>query len=152
MHTLGVVTHADGTCGAAITCGADANKAKEAHNAKAGDTHFTEVKKARRAKVGEADAEVDSVKAQRPLTHCSACSTNKHAQRRQAGRCSKWTSPAWHFGSLLLKRTLAFSIQPAPDSTFEMDTKTATESGHRNRPNVIKVTGLPPFFASSMIR
>ena len=55
-------------------------------------------------------------------------------------------------GSLLLKRTLAFSIQPAPDSAFEMDTETATESGHRNRPNVIKVVGLPPFFASNMIR
>ena len=53
----------------------------------------------------------------------------------------------------MLKSTVALSIQPAPDSAFEMDTKTATESGHRNRrPNVIKVAGLPPFFASNMIR
>ena len=148
-HTLGVGTHADGTCGAAITCSADTNKikeaqsakAKEAHNTKAGDMHFTEVKKARCAKVGEAgakggvtdvmvcetnikaskadnkvskvdnnagkadarvreaDAEVDSVTARQPLTHYNACSTNKHAQRRQAGQCSRWTSPAWHFGA-----------------------------------------------------
>ena len=31
------------------------------------------------ARVKEADAKVDSVKAQRPLTHCNACGTNKHA-------------------------------------------------------------------------
>ena len=52
----------------------------------------------------------------------------------------------------MLKRTLEFSIQTAPDSAFEMDTETATESGHRNWWNVIKVVGLPPFFASNMIR
>ena len=41
------------------------------------------------------------------------------------------------------KRTLEFLIQTAPDSAFEMDTETATESGHRNRRNVITVVGLP---------
>ena len=46
-------------------------------------------------------------------------------------------------GSLLLKRTLEFSIQTAPDSAFEMDMEAATESGHRDRPNMIKVVGLP---------
>ena len=51
------------------------------------------------ARVREADAEVASVKAQRPLTHCNMRSTNKHTQRCQAGRCSRWTSPAWHFGA-----------------------------------------------------
>ena len=51
------------------------------------------------ARVREADAKVDSAKAQQQLNHCNACSTNKHAQRRQAGRCSRWTSPAWHFGA-----------------------------------------------------
>ena len=81
MHTLGVGTHADSTCGAAITCGADANKikeahnaavcqgAKEAHNTKAGDTHFTEVKKAHHAKVGEAGAKGG-------VTDAMVCETN----------------------------------------------------------------------------
>ena len=96
-HDCGVQPHGNVTYVAAVpgqaifdgkVCEDDAKVSKVDNNA--GETD---------ARVRGADAEVASVKAQRPLTHCNACSTNKHAQRRQAGRCSRWTSPAWHFGA-----------------------------------------------------
>ena len=67
---------------------ADAKVSKAGNNAGESD-----------ARVKEDNAEVSSVRAQRPLAHCSTCSTSKHVQDCQAGRCSRWTSPAWQFGA-----------------------------------------------------